>query len=192
MNVTKPAKYISYLLIPPVMNLYIFVIYSINYESTPKSFYGILVSLLFGLVLPLIAIIYFRRKGIISNNDATIKEERYLPYIYAIGFSLCGVIFSSLFGLNEKIIMLWLIYLLNSLFIIHINRLWKISAHSMGASIPLGALVYFDSIVLPITILIFILIAISRIILNVHTITQVLAGGILGFTVSFVLLNYCL
>lgn len=192
MNLITLAKYISYLFIPPVMNLYIFIIYSLKFESAPKTYYGILISLLFGLGLPLTAILYFRKKGIISNNDATVKEERYLPYIYAIGFSLCGVIFSSLFDLNEKIIMLWFIYLLDSLFIIHINRFWKISAHSMGAAIPLGALIYFNSIVLPLTIVVFILIAISRILLNVHTITQVLAGGILGFTVSFVLLNYCL
>ena len=192
MNITTLAKYISYIFIPPVMNLYIFVIYSLKFESTPKTYYGILVSLLFGLVLPLFAILYFRKKGIISNNDATIKEERYLPYIYAIGFSLSGVVLSALFGLNEKVIMLWFIYLLDSVFIIHINRYWKISAHAMGVAIPFGALVYFNSIVLPLTFVILILIAISRILLKVHTLTQVLAGGILGFTVSFVLLNYCL
>jgi membrane-associated phospholipid phosphatase len=186
------AKYISYLFIPPVMNFYIFIIYSIKFESTPKSYYGILVSLIFGLVLPLIAIIYFRRRGIISNNDATNKEERYLPYIYAIGFSLSGVIFSSLLSLNENIIMLWFVYLICSIFIIHINRFWKISAHAMGSAIPLGALVYFNSIVLPLTGVIFILIAISRILLNVHTFSQVLAGGLLGFSVSFVLVYYCL
>ncbi len=192
MNITTLAKYISYIFIPPVMNLYIFVIYSLKFESTSKTYYGILVSLLFGLVLPLFAILYFRKKGIISNNDATIKEERYLPYIYAIGFSLSGVVLSALFGLNEKVIMLWFIYLLDSVFIIHINRYWKISAHAMGVAIPFGALVYFNSIVLPLTFVILILIAISRILLKVHTLTQVLAGGILGFTVSFVLLNYCL
>lgn len=192
MNIIVIAKYISYLFIPPVMNLYIFFFYSLKFESAPNTYYTILISLLFGLLFPLIAILFFRKKGIISNNDATIKEERYLPYIYAIGFSLCGVISSSLIGLSDKIIMLWFIYLVSSLLIIHINRFWKISAHAMGAAIPLGAVIYFNSIVLPLTMVIFILIAISRILLNVHTISQVLAGGILGFAVSFVLLKYCL
>jgi membrane-associated phospholipid phosphatase len=62
----------------------------------------------------------------------------------------------------------------------------------MGAAIPLGALIYFNNMLLPITLFIFILIAISRLLLKVHSLTQVLAGGFLGFIVSFVLLNYCL
>ena len=140
MNLTKPAKYISYLFIPPVMNLIIFVIYSFIYESFPKNIYSIAISFLFGLLFPLIAIFFFRSRGLVSDNDATIKEERHLPYIFAIGFSLCGVTFSSILNLNENLTMLWMIYLVSSIFILNINRFWKISAHALGAAIPLGAL----------------------------------------------------
>jgi len=193
MNLTKPAKYISYLFIPPTMNLIIFTIYSFFYEPVPKSYYGIVISFFFGLLLPLIAIFEFRRKGVISDNNATIKEERWLPYIFAIGFSLSGVVFSSLTGLNEKIIMLWMVYLVNSILIININRFWKISAHAVGAAIPLGALTLIgDFIPLFILALIFIFVCSSRIILKVHTFMQVIAGAVSGFIVSFVLLNYCL
>ena len=135
----------------------------------------------------------FRRRGKIVNDDATIKEERTLPYIYAIGFSTLGVILSSIFGLSEKIIMLWMVYLVNSILIININRFWKISAHAMGAAMPLGALIIVGSETLfLVSFLILMLVSFSRLFLKVHTFIQVLAGAAAGFLVSFLLLNYCL
>lgn len=193
MKLTILAKYISYLFIPPVMNLFIFIIYSLKIENAPKSYYGIILSFLFGLLLPLIAIIEFRRRGVLSNNDATIKEERTLPYIYAIGFSIAGLSISSLISLDMNLIMLWMIYLINSIIILNINRFWKISAHAMGASMPLGALyVIQDSSLIFVSLLILILVGSSRLYLKVHTYMQVFVGSIIGFIVSFVLLKYCL
>lgn len=192
MNITTLAKYISYLFIPPVMNLYIFIVFSFHYEVSYNIYYSIAISFVLGLWLPLVAILEFRRKGIISNNDATIKEERTLPYLFAIGFSLLGVTISSIIGLNEKLIMLWLIYLINSIFIMNINRFWKISAHTMGVAMPIGALIFTqETIWLVIAIVILLIVSSSRLILKVHTFLQVAAGCILGILVSFVLLNYC-
>lgn len=192
MNLTKPAKYISYLFIPPVMNLFIFTIFSINLENAPKSYYGILISLVFGLLLPLLAIFYFRKKGIISNNDATIKEERYIPYIYAIIFSLAGILFTAILNLHNNLIMLWQVYLLTSIIIININKIWKISAHTMGASIPVGALLFLGNLqLLIIAILLLSLVFLSRLLLKVHTFMQVLTGSIIGFLTTYILLKYC-
>jgi membrane-associated phospholipid phosphatase len=192
MNLTKTAKYISYLFIPPVMNLLIFIIYSIIIEDTPNTYYGILVALIFGLMLPLFAIFYFRRKGIISNNDATIKEERNIPYIYAIIFSLAGLLVSAIVGLHQNIVMLWMIYLITSIIIININKIWKISAHTMGASIPVGAIYFIgETQLLIISVFILSLVFLARLQLKVHTFMQVLAGSITGFSVSYVLLKYC-
>jgi membrane-associated phospholipid phosphatase len=175
------------------MNLFIFIIYSAIYELSPISFYSILISFLFGLLFPLIAILEFRRRGIISNNDATIKEERTLPYLFAIGFSLAGLSISSVLSVNVNLIMLWMIYLINSILILNINRFWKISAHAMGASMPLGALMIIqETSLILVSAIILILVAASRLYLKVHSFMQVLLGSIIGFTVSFVLLKYCL
>jgi len=193
MKLKLSAKYISYLFIPPVMNLLIFIIYSFIYELSPKNYYSIIISFLFGLLFPLIAIIEFRKRGILSNNDATIKEERTLPYLFAIGFSLAGLSISSVISLNVNLIMLWMIYLINSIIILNINRFWKISAHAMGASMPLGALLIIQETSLILTsLIILILVGSSRLYLKVHTFMQVLFGSIIGFTVAFVLLKYCL
>lgn len=193
MRLAKFSKYISYLFIPPVMNLLIFIIFSIQYETFPKNMYGIIISFIFGLGLPLIAIFQFRKKGILSDNDATIKEERQIPYLFAIGFSLSALIVSSFLELDSKIIMLWLIYLVNSIIILNINRYWKISAHTMGAAMPVGALVFIQmTSLLYLFLLILVIIGFARVQLKVHTFLQVLLGSIVGFSVSFVLLKYCL
>jgi len=192
MNFTKPAKYISYLFIPPVMNLFIFTVYSIEFEEYPNSLIAIAISFTLGLFMPVIVFLNFRRKGLLADNDATIKEERTLPYIYAIGFSLSGVLLSGIFKLNEKLIMLWMIYLVTSILIININKHWKISAHALGVAIALGALVNFsNSTMLLITTVILFLVSFSRLYLKVHTFFQVIAGALVGFFVSYILLNYC-
>ena len=193
MNLTLLAKYISYIFIPPVMNLLIFIVYSVKYETSPLYYYSISISFILGLLFPVLAILEFRRNGVLSNNDATIKEERTIPYLFAIGFSITGITISSLIGLDEKILMLWMIYLISSIIIININRFWKISAHTMGASIPLGALYYSNDILfICIFVTMLIIVGTSRLYLKVHTFLQVLAGSAVGFAVSFVLLNYCL
>ena len=87
--------------------------------------------------------------------------------------------------------MLWMIYLVNSIIIININRFWKISAHSMGVGMPLGALVYLQDLnLILVTSIILILVAFSRIFLNVHSFFQVLMGAFIGVFSAYVFLPW--
>jgi membrane-associated phospholipid phosphatase len=175
------------------MNFLIFILYAIKYEDSEKTFYAVIISFLFGLLIPIITILKFKKDGQISDFDASIKEERTVPYIYAIFYSLIGVVLTGFLELNSYIIMLWMVYLVNSILIININHWWKISAHAMGAAMPVGALVFWSSNeFLYLSIIILFLVSLARIYLKVHTIFQVFAGSIAGFSVAFVLINYCL
>ena len=189
--VLKLAKIISYLLVPPVMNFFIFILFAYHFENYPNNLITILISLIFGLLIPIFTFIQFRRKGKIVNDDATIKEERTVPYIYAIFFSTIGLTISSLFQLDIRILILWLIYLISSILIININRFWKISAHALGVGMPLGGiLVIGDSILTVIGIILMILVFFARMTLKVHTFAQVIAGAFLGISISYLLLIY--
>ncbi len=192
MNLTKIAKIISYAFVPPFMNLIIFTIFSIHYENSPQNFISILISLLFGVIFPIYIFIKMRKKGKIINDDATIKEERTIPYIYGIFFTLTGVVVTSLLHLNVYITMLWMAYLINSILLININHVWKISAHTMGVGIPLGASIFFGNIYFYIFITILLLVSFARYKLKVHTISQILAGAFVGSITTFVLMNYLL
>ena len=185
------AKFISYLLVPPVMNFFIFILFSYHFEVYPNNIISIIISLIFGLLIPVYTFIEFRKRGKIVNNDATIKEERTVPYIFAIFFCLTGLLLSAFFKLDIRISMLWLIYLINSILIININRFWKISAHAMGVGMPLGAIfIINDSLLNYIGIILMILVIFARIKLKVHTLLQVITGAILGISISYLLLVY--
>jgi membrane-associated phospholipid phosphatase len=67
------------------------------------------------------------------------------------------------------------------------------SAHAMGAAMPLGALIYLDEpFFIFISSFLLLIICFARIYLKVHTLLQVIAGSLIGFTVAFVLLKYCI
>ncbi|MDX1700749.1 MAG: hypothetical protein R3250_09035 [Melioribacteraceae bacterium] len=189
----KLAQIISYILVPPVMNFFIFILFSYHFEDFPNSLIAILISFVFGLSIPIYTFIQFRKKGKIVDDDATIKEERTVPYIYAIFFSLIGLILSAIFNLDIRILMLWLIYLIKSILIININRFWKISAHAMGVGMPLGGILYInDSLLTFVGIILMSMVFFARIKLKVHTPLQVSAGACIGIGISYFLLINCI
>lgn len=189
MNTKKIAKIISYIFIPPLMNLVIFSLFANQIESTQKTLVFIS-SLIFGLVLPIATFIILRKNGKVINDDATIKEERTVPYLYGIGFSLLGTSLLFFAEASNLSILLWLSYLVNSIILIVINKYWKISAHTMGIAIPLGASFMLNGAWLIIFAFILILVAWARYELKVHSISQLTAGAFVGFTITYILLNF--
>ena len=190
MNNKLLAKIFSYIFIPPMMNLIIFILFAGKLESEEGGMIVFTSSLFFGFLLPIITFIFLRKKGKVVNNDATIKEERTIPYLYGIVYSSAATIFLYFNQVNELSTLLWLSYLLNSIFIILINKSWKISAHAMGAAIPFGASFILGGVYPIIFGIILLLIAWARYELRVHTILPIIAGSFLGFTVTYSLLSY--
>lgn len=186
------ARVVSYIFIPPIMNFVIFFIYSSEFENKHNFYYSIFLSLILGLLLPITIFIFLRKRGKIENDDATVKEERTIPYLYGILLTLIGVIVSGLMQFNKNIIMLWLVYLICSIILTNINKSWKISAHTMGVAIPLGASFFINQGMFIIFIFILLSIIWARFKLKVHDLYQLLAGSIIGFFITFVMFKYCL
>jgi membrane-associated phospholipid phosphatase len=176
------ARIISTLFVPPSFTLIIFTLFAFKFESVPlKIMTTILVALLLGFSLPIVLFIILRKKGKIVNSDATIKEERTLPFTVSIFFYLIGLMLLITAHVNLISIAFWFCYISNTVLIIIINKYWKISAHMMGASGPFAALCFVYGFgALPIIILLLV-IGWSRIYLKCHNIYQVLAGAVLGF-----------
>ncbi|MEJ2196239.1 MAG: phosphatase PAP2 family protein, partial [Ignavibacteriaceae bacterium] len=134
---------------------------------------------------PIILFLKFRKKGLIIDLDASVKEERTLPMAISISFFIIGIIILILFKVNIISIAFWFCYISNTLITIFINKHWKISAHTMGAAGPLAVLLIVFGPVALIFSIFTILVGWSRIRLKCHTIMQVITGGLLAFISTY-------
>jgi len=178
----KLARFISTLFVPPSFTIILFSVFAFQLESeSSKQFATILIAIVFGFISPISLFLILRKKGKLSDQDASIKEERTLPFLIAISFYLIGLILMIKFELNIISIAFWFCYISNTLITIFINKYWKISAHAMGASGPFAALVFafgwIGLLLLPIVILV----GWSRIKLKCHSFSQVITGTLLAF-----------
>ncbi|MBN1639534.1 MAG: phosphatase PAP2 family protein [Ignavibacteriales bacterium] len=183
----KIARIISTVFIPPIMVFVTFTFLSFYLETNGmKIFYGVLSSFILGVLLPIIYFIKLRKQNRIKDNDATIKEERTNPYLYGIFLCLIGLFFFAMIEMNKLSFLLWFCYIINSLFMLLINKFWKISAHSIGISIPFAVLIFlfkwWGLLFLPFVFLV----AWSRLKLKVHTPLQVIAGVLFGFILTII------
>ncbi len=133
------------------------------------------------------------KKGKIVNQDAEVKEERNTPYLLGVAIQIIGLIFLIIFNLSSYSISLWLCYIVNTFLIYLINRFWKISAHTTGASVSVAFFLFFFGWKLfLIFLLITVIVGSSRIILKVHNVKQVLAGGTFGFVSTYLQIYFYL
>ena len=182
----KTAKIISYLFVPPVMNVILFLFYAYRFGKQTDTFgTELTIALTFGLILPIIVFVILRKKGKIVNDDATIKEERTIPYIIGVIFCVIAAYLTYKTGSQKTVYMMWLIYAVNSIVLIIINHYWKISAHLLGASMPFAGIFYFAANVIYIFIPLLLVIGWARKKLQVHTIPQIIAGAVLGFALTY-------
>ena len=182
----KLARFISTLFVPPSFTIIVFTIFAFVLESDPiKIVVTILVAFLFGFTAQIVLFVIFRRRGKIVDLDASVKEERTIPFLISVGFYLVGLVILIIFKIHIISIAFWFCYISNTLVTIFINKHWKISAHAMGAAGPLAAVTYvFGPVALIFTLLVLI-IGWSRIQLKVHNLSQVTAGILLAFVSTY-------
>jgi len=182
----KLARFISTLFVPPSFTIIVFTLFAFVLEiETLQKIVTILVALTFGFAAHIVLFVVFRKKGRIVDLDASVKEERTTPFLISIGFYLTGLIILIAFQVHIISIAFWFCYISNTLVTIFINKHWKISAHSMGASGPLAAVTYaFGPIMLVFSIIVF-FVGWSRIQLKVHTLSQVIVGILFAFISTY-------
>ncbi len=144
-------------------------------------------------ILPVFTIYCLHRFGFVRNLKMETLEDRRLPYIVTVAiYTFVATFFTmKLKQLPEVAIILTGIALSIAAVAI-ISLYWKISAHAVGISGTLGALIgiviKFGSYELfyPIITVILIggLLIAARLHLNAHTPAQVIAGSFLGLIIS--------
>ncbi len=178
----KLARIISTVFVPPSFTIIIYTLFASQLESESSNQAAtILIALVFGFIAPIALFLILRKKGKLADQDASIKEERTIPFLIAIVFYFIGLMLMLKYQLNIFSIAFWFCYISNTLITIFINKFWKISAHAMGAAGPFAAITFvfgwLGLMMLPIVILV----GWARIELKCHTISQVVAGILLAF-----------
>jgi membrane-associated phospholipid phosphatase len=165
----------------------VFTIFALTLENNfQNKILTILISFIFGFASPIVLFFILRKKGKIIDQDASIKEERTTPFLIAMIFYLVGLLLMIKFDLNIISIAFWFCYFSNTLITIIINKFWKISAHSMGASGAAAATIFVFGLYGIISLVIVFLVGWSRVKLKCHSLGQVLGGIILAFSSVYV------
>ena len=164
----------------------IFTMFAFLFEES--AFHRIILittALIFGFVFPVIMFAVFRKKGLIADIDAKVKEERTFPFLLSALFYAAGLMILIHYRIDIVSIAFWFCYISNTMLLVSINKYWKISAHMMGASGPFAALAYvFGFASIPFIVLLY-FIGLARIKLECHTLNQVAAGAIVAFTSTY-------
>ena len=185
-NKDKLARIVSTVFVPPSFTIIIFIIFALYLETDfTKILVTMLVALIFGFISPIVLFLHYRKRGKIVDIDASIKEERTVPMSISLIFFTMGFIFLLLYKVNIISMAFWFCYISNTLIAILINKKWKISAHTMGASGPIAALTFVFGPVSLIYLVISIFVGWSRIQLKCHSFGQVMAGGIFAFISTY-------
>lgn len=181
-NSEKLARIVSTLFVPPSFTLLLFSFLAFYLEHDLSKSLGVLgVTLSFGFFFQIAMFVYFWKKGKVTDLDASVKDERTIPYFVAIGIYSLGLLVLMIMHVHPVISAFWFCYISNTLIVIFINRHWKISAHLLGISGPLAALTYAVGFSAFYFLTLLLLLAWARLKLKCHTPAQLIAGAFFGF-----------
>ncbi len=175
-----------------VMLLFLYTYFGVIYSH---QFWLIITPiLLFSFVIPATLIYLLYRLKIISDLSLKIRKERFYPYfITLLSYSIMMVYYHRM-RMPTWFVMMIAGSIAIMIIAIFITLKWKISAHMFGIGGLTGGAMsvsYFVEHSNPYLMFmgLFILaglIGTSRLILRRHTLSQVVAGFLLGFSVSYV------
>lgn len=152
----------------------------------PHPFLPLFVSWIFAGFLPLGMVYWFTRQSPIKYQRVAQekRKEIFLAAIfsYTLGFGILYLITSP------KIVTgLMFCYMTNTLAMGLINQFWKISIHASGIAGPLTALIF--QLAYPSSLFLYLLIlpvSWSRVVLEAHTVLQVIAGSIFTIFLTWI------
>ena len=184
------SLFISIIFHPLIISIYTFYILIYQYDSQINNENQIfIICLLFSNLIPILTVLLLKYQNIISDLDASFKEQRILPLSLGVFYSILGFITLKFFNANHFVQGLMFCYITNTIITIIITKYWKISIHAIGVTAPVATLYIFGIENIVIMFLITVLVGISRIILKAHSTNQVIMGSLLGFILTYIQIN---
>ena len=174
-----------------VMLLFMYTYFGVAYSN--RFWHIVTPIMLFSFVIPGILIYLLLRIGLISDLSLKVRKERFYPYFITLLSYSAMVIFYYKAQMPTWFITMMAGSIAIMIIAILITLVWKISAHMFGVGGLVGGVMsvcYYveHSNRYWLFIGLFILAGsggTSRLILKRHTLAQVIAGFLLGFSVAF-------
>ncbi|KKQ56290.1 MAG: hypothetical protein US74_C0016G0014 [Parcubacteria group bacterium GW2011_GWA2_38_13] len=186
---SNPWRIISYFFQIPIFAAFLVILpMEKNVIQANVIWKGLILLNLF--LIPSVYGIYIYKNKIISDENISRREERVPQFVFI----------TILYGVNFFITSFWnapsyLYFLSENFFYLSailtcITFFWKISIHVAGIVNFIILLSYFTKISILLFIPLVIMVAISRIKIKNHSLSEVLAGALVAFLVTYVLLLY--
>lgn len=175
-----------------VMLLFMYTYFGVAYSN--RFWHIVTPIMLFSFVIPGILIYLLLRIGLISDLSLKVRKERFYPYFITLLSYSAMVIFYYKAQMPTWFITMMAGSIAIMIIAILVTLVWKISAHMFGVGGLVGGVMsvcYYVEHSNPYWLFIglFILagsVGTSRLILKRHTLAQVIAGFLLGFSVAFI------
>lgn len=180
------AKNISTFTNPPIICIPLFLIICLTLSFTQAGFdlnkfiVMEVISLIFASLLPM-AIILFWAKKLGTDKDISNRSDRFMPLIVGIVSYFIGFLVCLIFNVDNFLTCLLLCYSINTGVVLLFTTKWKISVHTTGLSGPVAALILLLGPIGALFGLIYPVLIWSRVLLNKHTLSQAISGGVQGF-----------
>ena len=150
----------------------------------------------FTILMPTLTIFLFRKINGFEAKDLTDRKKRYVPYLLTIiSYVFCMLMMRKL-NIPWYMSGIILTALLMMLISIILNLKWKLSEHMLGMGGIVGGVVSFSALFgynpvwwLSLVILIAGVLGTGRIILQHHTLSEVLTGFVVGFICALLVLH---
>ena len=199
-NLIRTARVISMIFTPfsiPFMAFLILFVFS-YLRIMPLQYKLIVLGVVycFTILMPTLTIFLFRKINGFTPEDLTERKRRYVPFILTItSYVFCLLMMHRL---NIPWYMTGIIFasLIVMIICVIVNLKWKLSEHMAGAGAIIGGLVAFNALFgynpvwwLCLFILIAGVLGTARIILQHHTLGEVLVGFAVGLICSLLVLH---
>ena len=185
-NIQKIGIIISYLIHPMVISFvtFLYLIYYSNILIEDKNLIFIL-CFTFSTISPTATFYFLKKNNLISDLDASKKEERLLPMAFGALFFLLG--FVTLRMLNAQLLIQGIMFcgMINVILAWLITNYWKISIHAITLSSSITIFWIFGYQNIFIVILILFILIIGRLLAQAHDLNQIMAGIFLGIISTF-------
>ena len=185
-NIQKIGIIISYLIHPMVISFvtFLYLIYYSNIMIEDKNYIFIL-CFTFSTISPTATFYFLKKNNLISDLDASKKEERLLPMAFGALFFLVG--FVTLKMLNAQLLIQGIMFcgMINVILAWLITNYWKISIHAITLSSSITIFWIFGYQNVFIVILILFILIIGRLLAQAHDLNQIMAGIFLGIISTF-------